>query len=126
MRSAVAFEGKEGVEVDDGEAFPVFHPVVARDQCVVFVGFAVAVLPVVKLRACDAQPGDDLEGAQAGAFSAPFGNEIDDLVADIMRGPGIGQASPRLFFKRTCSSMSSASDSLRRVSLFSKARSLRS
>jgi hypothetical protein len=30
-------------------------------------------------------------------------DEVDHLVSNVVRGPSIGQASPRLFFKRTCS-----------------------
>ena len=124
--SAVAFERELVVEVDDGAAFPGLEPVVAGDEAVVFVGFAVAFAPVVILGAADAQPVDEPQGPKAAALAAPCVDEVDHLVSDVVRGPGIAQGSPRLFFKRTCSSMSSARASLRIVNLLSRAASLRS
>jgi hypothetical protein len=124
--AAVAFERELVVEVDDGAAFPVLESVVAGDEAVVLVGFAVAFAPVVILGAADAQPVDELQGPKAAALAAPCVDEVDHLVSDVVRGLGIGQASPRLFFKRTCSSMSSARASLRIVNLLSRAASLRS
>jgi len=124
--TAVAFKRELVVEVDDGAAFPGLEPVVAGDEAVVLVGFAVAFAPVVILGAADAQPVNEPQGPKAAALAAPFFDEVDHLVSDVVRGPGIGQTSPRLFFKRTCSSMSSARASLRIVNLLSRAASLRS
>ena len=99
---------------------------IARDEGVVLVGFAVAFAPVVKLGAGNAHPAHDLEWAEAGTWSAPLGNKVDHLVASVMGCPNILQGSPRLFFRRTCSSISSARASLRMASLFSRASTFRS
>src|SRR5215469_4426609 len=41
----------------------------------------------------------------------PASNEIDHLIPHIVRHPGLGQSSPRLFFNAMCSAISSASTS---------------
>lgn len=48
------------MEVDDRLFFPVFELPVTRDFAVVLVGFAVALVPVVKLAGRKAQPSQQL------------------------------------------------------------------
>src|SRR5947207_6293108 len=98
------------VEVEDGSLLPLFQPEVARDPAVVFVHLAVARSPVVELAGGQAQPENERPRRDLGR-AAPAAYEVDHLVARIVGHPLAFQISPRLFFKATCSSMSSASTS---------------
>jgi hypothetical protein len=53
---AVALQGEEFLEVEDGLAFVGLEPMVARDPGVVFVDLAVAVLPGMPLGGGQAEP----------------------------------------------------------------------
>jgi hypothetical protein len=64
---------------------------------VVFIDFAKASFPVVKLAGADADPGEEADRGDVG-FVAPGADEIDDLIADVVGDPLAGQGSPRLFF----------------------------
>src|SRR5437763_33692 len=104
------------MEVEDGLLLLESQPVVTGDPSIVLVDLAVAVLPVMELAVGDAQPGDVAAGGDVGLVR-PGADEVDDLVAGVVGNPSGGQASPRLFFSWTCSSMSSARTSSLRWSL---------
>src|SRR6266853_1253565 len=106
----IAFQREAVVEIDDRSLLPLFQPEVARDPAVVFVHLAVAGAPVVELAGGHAQPAHELLGGDLRPL-APAAYEVDHLVARIVGYPLAFQISPRLFFKATCSSMSSASTS---------------
>lgn len=101
------------MKVEDRFLLLGFEPVIARDPGVVFVDFAIALLPVVELALGDVDPGDEAFDRDLG-FVGPGLNEVDDLVAGVVGSPGAGQASPSSFFNWVCSSMSSAMTSFLR------------
>jgi hypothetical protein len=113
---AVALQGKEFLEVEDGFAFLGFEPVVAGDPGIMFVDLAVAVLPRVPLGSGQAQPQQKASDREAGLVG-PTADEVNDLIAGIVGNPESGQSSPRSFFSWTCSSMSSERTSCLRRSL---------
>ncbi len=123
---AVALQRELPGKLHDGLALPALNPVIARNPGVVLVGFPITSPPVVELGAGNAHPTHDPQGREPGALVTPLVDEINHVVSGVMRSPGLGQTSPRFFFKRTCSSMSSARASLRIASLLSRAWSLRS
>src|SRR5580658_6696472 len=79
--------------------FPIFQPEVPGNPCVVFVGFAVALPPVIKFTGLQAQPPNEPSGADLGLLR-PAPDEIDDLVPHVMRDPDAGQSSPKFFLAR--------------------------
>jgi hypothetical protein len=115
----VAFQRIRMMKVDDAPSFPILQPMIARDERVVLVGLAVALLPVVIFGAGEPDPGDQLQGADRGA-RRPALNEIDDHVADVVGDPTGRQISPSSLFKRICSAMISAMTSSFSLSLDSR------
>ena len=95
------------MEIDDGLLFPVFQPEIAGNPCIVFIGLAVALTPVIELTAPYAQPRNEPSGADL-SLLRPAPDEIDDLVPHVMRDPDAVQSSPKLFFSAICSAISSA------------------
>src|SRR5262249_13184143 len=67
---------------------------------------AVAFSPVVELAGCDIEPPDEPPGADLGLLR-PAPDEIHNLVPCIVRNPDPGQSSPSVFFRATCSAISS-------------------
>ena len=104
------------MEIEDGFFLLGFEPVVAWHPGVVFVYFAIAFFPVMELALGDGDPVDETFGGDLGLVG-PVVDEIDNLVAGVVRSPLAGQASPRSFFSWVCSSMSSAMTSFLRCSL---------
>jgi len=84
-------------EVADAGDLVIGEPMIARDPGVVFVDFAEAFDPVLVLAAGDADPGGEARDRDVG-FVGPGADEIDDLIARVVRDPTLGQSSPRLFF----------------------------
>jgi hypothetical protein len=82
----IAFQRIFERKLDDRLLLPVFEPPIARHPAVVLVAFAVAILPVVKLARCDAQPSDELPGGNLRAL-VPTPHVIDDFVAGVMGNP---------------------------------------
>src|SRR5437016_3840049 len=103
----VAFQRVLQMEADDGLLLPILQPEIPGNPAVVLVHLAVAFPPVVELAGGDVEPPDEPPGADLGLFR-PAPDEIHDLVPRIMRSPDPGQSSPRLFFRATCSAISSA------------------
>src|SRR5437764_11393482 len=95
------------MEPDDGLLLPLLQPEIAGNPAVVLVHFAVAFPPVVELAGGDVEPLDEPPGADLGLLR-PAPDEIHDLVPRIMRNPDPGQSSPSVFFRATCSAISSA------------------
>ena len=62
---------------------------ITGNPAVVLVYFAVAVSPVVKLAAADAEPANQSSGADL-RFIGPAPDEIHDLIAHVMRDPDPG------------------------------------
>jgi hypothetical protein len=83
---AVAFEGEEGVEVNDGFLFLGFKPVVAGDPGVVFVGLAVAVFPGVPLGGGDTDPEEEAGDGNTG-LAGPAVDEVHEGVTGIVGNP---------------------------------------
>lgn len=84
-------------EVEDRAALVRLDPVIARDERVVLIRLAVALLPIEELPACDADPRDEALGGDV-CLGRPSANEVDDLVARVMGDPAAGQGSPSSFF----------------------------
>src|ERR1035441_5258275 len=98
------------MEVDDRLLLPVLQPEIPRNPTVVFVHLAIPFPPAVELAAPDAEPLHEPPGADLGLLR-PAPDEIHDLIPRVVRHPDSGQISPTLFFKATCSAISSASTS---------------
>src|SRR5579872_6129237 len=103
----VAFQRMAVVEVKNGLFFPVLEPGIARDLAVVFIDFAVALLPVVELAGAQREPAQEPAGRQLRAHG-PVADVVHDLVARIVGNPASLQSSPVAFFARTFSSINSA------------------
>src|SRR5206468_3635453 len=86
---------------------------------------AEAPLPVMEFAGADADPRQEATDGDVGLV-APGADEIDQLVAGIVRDPAAGQLSPSSFFKRVCSSISSARMESLRCSLASSCSILQS
>ena len=93
----IAFERVVAGEGADAFFFVIGEPMIARHPGVVFIDFAEASFPVVKLAGADADPREEAGRGDIG-FVAPVADEIDDLIADVVGDPLAGQGSPRLFF----------------------------
>src|ERR1035441_1841298 len=74
---------------------------------VVLVRLAVSFPPPVELAGCDAEPSDEPSDADL-RLLRPAPDVVHDLVPHVVRHPDPVQISPRLFFKATCSAISSA------------------
>ena len=74
------------MEVDDRILFPLLEPVIAGNEHVVFVGFAVAIPPLVILRAGEFHPAHQAQRADLGAGREPL-DEVDDIVAGVVGNP---------------------------------------
>src|SRR5262249_19219915 len=98
---------------------PWLQPKVAWNPAVVFIDAPVALAPVVKLARPDSQPRKESSDTDL-RLLRPAPDEIYHLIPHIMRHPALGQSSPRLFFKATCSAISSARTSSLVWTFFSK------
>jgi hypothetical protein len=115
-----------GTGVDDDPLFLVVgEPVIAWHPGVVLVDFAEAAFPVVELAGADAEPGQEATDGDI-RLVAPGPDEVDELIAGVVGNPAAFQISPSSFFKRVCSSMSSARTESLRCSLASSFSILRS
>ena len=74
------------MEGEDGLLLSGREPMVARNPTVVFIDFAVPLLPVVELAGLNAQPGDDLLGRDIGPLR-PMPNIVDQRIAGIVGNP---------------------------------------
>ncbi len=106
----IAFQRILQVERNDRLFLPILQPKVPGNPAVMLIDLAVPLAPAVELAGRDAEPPDEPPGADLGLFR-PAPNEIHDLVPRIMRNPDPGQSSPTLFFRATCSAISSAKTS---------------
>ena len=95
------------MEPDDGLFLPILQPEIAGNPAVVLVHLAVAFPPVVILARGDVEPHNEPPGADLGLLR-PAPDEIHDLIPRVVRDPDPGQSSPSVFFKATCSAISSA------------------
>ena len=109
-QSPIAFQGMLVVESDDRLLLPRRNPEIPRNPAVVFIDPTVTFLPVVEFAGSHSQPVDESSDADLGPLR-PASDEIYDQVPHVMRHPHLGQSSPRLFFKATCSAISSANTS---------------
>src|SRR5277367_700311 len=106
----IAFHRILQVERNDCPLLPILQPKVSGNPAIMLVDPSVPLAPAVKLAARDAEPSDKPPGADLGLLR-PAPDEIHDLVPRIVRNPDAGQSSPTLFFRATCSAISSASTS---------------
>jgi len=83
---AVALQGEEFLEVEDGLLLLGVEPVVAGDPGVVLVDLAVAVLPRVPLGGGQAEPQEEAGNRDAGLVG-PAVDEVNDLIAGIVGNP---------------------------------------
>src|ERR1700738_3284760 len=95
------------------------QPKVAGHPTVVLIHSPVALPPVVELTRGDTQPRNESSDVDLGLLR-PAPDEIHHLIPHIMRHPGRGQSSPRLFFNAMCSAISSARTSSLVCTFFSK------
>ena len=74
------------MEIDNGILFPLLEPVITGNERIVFVGFALAISPVVILRAGEFHPAHQAQRADLGAGREPL-DEIDNRVTGVVRNP---------------------------------------
>src|SRR3989442_11067643 len=115
----IALQGILQMKTDDGFLLPRLQPEIAGNPTVVLIHSPVALSPVVELAGPNAQPLRESSDADLGLLR-PTSDKIHDLIPHIMRHPALGQSSPRLFFKATCSAISSARTSSLVWTFFSK------
>jgi hypothetical protein len=72
--------------VQDALAFVVFKPMIARNLGVVFVDFAVALLPVKVFALADPDPANDATGRDF-RFLFPVADVVNDFIANVMGNP---------------------------------------
>src|ERR1039458_8256586 len=107
LQSAVAFQRILQAERNDRLLFPFLQPKIPGNPAVMLIDLAVPLSPAVELAGRDVQPPDEAPGADLGLL-LPAPDEIHDVVPRIVRNPTAGQSSPTLFFRATCSAISSA------------------
>src|SRR5258708_20808430 len=107
------------MKTDDGFLLQRLQPEIPGNPAVVLIHSPVALAPVVKLAGPDAQPRREASDADL-ALLRPTSDKIHHLIPHIMRHPSLAQNSPRLFFKTTCSAISSARTSSLGWPFFSK------
>jgi len=95
--AAIPFERILSGEVADAHDFILGEPMIAWDPVIVFVDLAEASDPVLVFAACDADPGHEARDRHLGLVR-PGADEIDELIARVVRDPAPGQGSPRFFF----------------------------
>jgi hypothetical protein len=83
---AIALQREFTVEVDDGILLPLFEPMIAGNERVVFVGFAEAISPLVILGAGEFHPAHQAQRADLGAGRDPL-DEVDDIVTSVVSNP---------------------------------------
>jgi len=98
------------VERNDLPLLPILQPKVSGNPAVMLIDTAVPLASAVELAGGDVEPLDEPPGTDLGLFR-PAPDEIHDLVPRIVRNPDPGQSSPTLFFRATCSAISSANTS---------------
>lgn len=110
----VAFQRILQVERNDRLLLPILQPKVPRNPAVMLIDLAVSLAPAVEPAGGTVEPPDETPGTDLG-LPRPAPDEIHDLVPRIVRNPNPGQSSPTLFFRATCSAISSAKTSSVRV-----------
>src|SRR6516165_2985133 len=103
----IAFQWILQVERNDRLLLPILQPKVSGNPTIMLEELAVPPAPAVELAGSDVEPADEPPGADLGLLR-PAPDEIHDLVPRIVRNPDPGQSSPTLFFRATCSAISSA------------------
>jgi len=82
----ITFESVLASEGADTLLLLVGKPVIARHPGVVLVDLAEALFPVVELAGADADPGEEATDGDV-RLVAPYPDEIDKLIADIVENP---------------------------------------
>jgi hypothetical protein len=72
------------VELDDRVLFPLLEPVITRNEHIVFVGFAVAISPLVILGAGEFHPAHQAPRTELGAGRESL-DEVDDMATGVVR-----------------------------------------
>ncbi len=85
-QSTITLEGMGASKSTDALFLVVGEPVVAWDPGVVFVDLAEAMLPVVEFTGANADPGKKATDGDL-RLVAPDANEIDEVVAGVVRHP---------------------------------------
>ena len=106
----IAFQRIHLVERNDRLLLPILQPKIPGNPAVMLIDLAVPLAPAVELAGRDVEPPDEPPGADLGLLR-PVPDEIYDLIPRIVRNPDPGQSSPTLFFRATCSAISSAKTS---------------
>ena len=83
---AVALQRELVMEIDNRILFPLLEPAITGNERIVFVGFAVAIPPLVILGAGEFHPGHQAQRADLGADREPV-DEIDDHIPGVVRNP---------------------------------------
>src|ERR1039457_4047520 len=118
-KSPITFQWILQMETHDRFLLPRLQPEISGHPTVVLVRSSLALPPVVELAGSDAQPMNEPSGSDLGLLR-PTPDEIHHLIPHIVRHPGRGQSSPRLFFNAMCSAISSARTSSLVCTFFSK------
>ena len=74
------------MEFDDGLFFPSLEPMIAGNEQVVLVDFAVAIPPLVILRDGEFNPAQQAQRADFAACREPL-DEVDEIVTDVVGNP---------------------------------------
>ena len=85
-QASIAFQRILCVILHDRFLLPGLEPMIAANQPVVFIDFAIALLPVVKLTGCDTEPFDEPANANLAA-GTPAVDKIDQRIAGIVGNP---------------------------------------
>ena len=115
---SVAFIRMRKKKFHNSMLLPVLKPEVSRNPSVMLIDLPVAPLPVVVLAGRNVQPADEFQSANPAPIT-PVSNKIHHLVPRIVGHPRSTQTSPSVFFRATCSSISSDNTSFFCVSFFS-------
>src|SRR5271168_4774468 len=87
------------METNDGFLFPRLQPEISGHPTVVLIHSSIALPPVVELAHGNAQRRNESADADL-RLLRPAPDEIHHLIPHIVRYPGRGQSSPRLFLTR--------------------------
>ena len=93
-------------KLNDPFLLPWLKPKIPWNPAVMLVDFAVAPLPVIELAGCNPEPLNKHNPRNI-RLERPGTYKINNGIPYVMRNPDVFQISPRLFFKDTCSSISS-------------------
>lgn len=75
------------MKINKGLLLPVLKPEDAGNRAVMFIGFAVAALPVVILTGRNPEPGNKVRHCDTGLLGPVF-DKVDHAIAEVVGNPG--------------------------------------